>query len=124
MADNYLEKKYEEFQRGRTVVRKTGPSLEILLRRACEVPEGEECGYEVKRAQLDAIARAASIVDGSTSFDVREEDASISVTGAGDGVCAGQVLLAMRLKAAELGLHASVEVESDAFCLVRIFKAR
>lgn len=56
MADNYLEKKFEEFKSGsRPAVRRTGASLDTLLlrTRSCR---GYDKSYEVKMLQLERIA--------------------------------------------------------------------
>ena len=56
MADNYLEKKFEEFYGGKkTVVRHTSASLDTLLtrNRSCR---GYDKSYKVHRLQLERIA--------------------------------------------------------------------
>ena len=56
MADNYLEKKFDEFYAGKKiVVRQTGPSLDMLLtrNRSCR---GYDKSYKVHRLQLERIA--------------------------------------------------------------------
>ena len=56
MADNYLEKKFEEFYSGKkTVVRSSGASLDSLLKRnrSCR---GYDKSYQVHRLQLERIA--------------------------------------------------------------------
>ena len=56
MADNYLEKKFDEFYAGKKkVVRQTGPSLDTLLsrNRSCR---GYDKSYKVHRLQLERIA--------------------------------------------------------------------
>ena len=56
MADNYLEKKFEEFYSGKkTVVRSSGASLDSLLKRnrSCR---GYDKSYLVHRLQLERIA--------------------------------------------------------------------
>lgn len=111
MADNYLEKKYEELRQGRPVLRRSTPSLDSLLKRACEacVPD---LSYVVKQAQLDALVRSAGLADGSLSFETSETTsesaASVRIISADGAFEAGQAALAVRLKAAELALDSAV----------------
>ncbi|MDO5321258.1 MAG: nitroreductase family protein [Bacteroidia bacterium] len=62
MADNYLEKRYDEvFGKGsKAVVRKTNPSLETLLLRN-RSHRAYDQSYEVMRLQLEAIVRANTL---------------------------------------------------------------
>ena len=48
MADNYLEKKYDEFLHGKNVVRKVNPTLDGLLGRLAGENMVEDSGYLVK----------------------------------------------------------------------------
>lgn len=56
MADNYLEKKFDEFKTGcKPVVRRAGVSLDTLLTRTRSC-RGYDTSYEVKMVQLERIA--------------------------------------------------------------------
>ncbi|MCQ2183193.1 MAG: nitroreductase family protein [Bacteroidales bacterium] len=64
MADNYLEKRYDEVfghDSGKTVIRRNSPSLETLMRRnrSCRA---YDLSYEVMEAQLMAMVRANAII--------------------------------------------------------------
>ena len=126
MADNYLEKKYDEFVHGKPVYLKSSPSVETLLRK---VAAGEGLQPEpasgalssVKMAQLKAIARVAAVCvppGDNFSFEPAEGAvASISVLGPSSPdrcrISLGRALLAMELKAAELGLCARACVPAE-----------
>ena len=122
MADNYIENKMEEFRQVAKVVRRPGASLEGLLE---IVASGEEVAPVVGKAtgvmpaQLEAVLRAAKHLPEADSFrfDVDEAAATIRILGPSSPrrymFNAGQVILAMRLKAAELHLHATVEIRPD-----------
>lgn len=118
MADNYLEKKYEEWKNGKPAVRRTAPSLETLLKRLGE-PSGPDPDYTVKQAQLDAITRAASLVSPHLALSSSERDATVSVSS-GDPVLVGEAVLAIRLKAAELRLCAVICAEEGSAITLRI----
>lgn len=104
MADNYLEKKYEEWKNGKPAVKRTVPSLETLLKRLGE-SSGPDLQYTVKQAQIDAIIRAGKLVDDSLEFISDEASSTVSVAGTGPFIL-GQAVMAMKLKAAELRLQA------------------
>lgn len=111
MADNYLEKKYESLQQGRPVYRKTVPSLDSLLRACAAGGISEPSSYKVKMAQLQAMVRSASELDLDICGECSETDLGpgvITLSFQGDlhsgSIETGEYLLAMKLKAAELGL--------------------
>ena len=122
MADNYLEKKMEEFRQGAKVVRRPGASLEGLLE---IVASGEEVAPVVGKAtgvmpaQLEAVLRAAKHLPEAAAFrfEVDEAAATIRILGPSSPrrylIDLGQVILAIRLKAAELHLRATVEIRPD-----------
>ena len=117
MADNYIENKMEEFRQGAKVVRRPGASLEGLLER---MTRGEESTFAaVMPVQLEAVVRAAKHLPEAAEFrfEVDEAAATIRILGPSSPrrymFDAGQVILAMRLKAAELHLHATVEIRPD-----------
>lgn len=63
MADNYLEKRYDEVfgKESKAVIRKSNPSLETLLLKNRSHRSYDQ-SYEVKRLQLEAIVRANTLV--------------------------------------------------------------
>ena len=125
MADNYLEKKMEAFREGKQVIRRQGTSVEGLLKVLAEdavgkveVPAADAAG-SVMPVQLEAIVRAASRLGESESFriEVDEAGAVIRILGPGSPrrylLEAGGLILAMRLKAAELHLRCSVSIQPE-----------
>ncbi len=62
MADNYLEKRYDEVfgRQAKTVIRKTNPSLETMLLKN-RSHRAYDQSYEVKRLQLEAIVRVNTL---------------------------------------------------------------
>lgn len=122
MADNYLERKYEEFRRGKTVIRRSGMSLDSLLSSAAETP-GPDSGYRVDKAQTEAaLASARRLgIDFEASFP--EGNPAELALACRNSYELGAVCTAIRLKAAELRLCAEVHVGGDgAHASVRIFR--
>ena len=127
MADNYLEKKYDEYLHGRSVVRKVNPTLDGLLGRLA--PENRdagnaaaESGYLVKQAQLDAVMRSASMLALPVEMTSDESRAEISLRST-SAFALGQASLACRLKAAELHLATEIHSEdSDTQVFIRLFR--
>lgn len=104
MADNYLEKKYEEYLHGKSVIRRVNPSLDSLLDRISGPQERTDPGYAVKQAQLDAIVRTAGKAGFDATLSTDEKSGRIELQcSSPEGL--GALVLAARLKAAELGLH-------------------
>ena len=117
MADNYLEKKFEQLRSGRPVYRKVNPSLDSLLAELSRQPRAEDGMQQesgalhgngadaVKLAQLEAVARSAvrSCPD-AVKAECSEAEASISLS-APDMFVLGAAVLAARLKACELHLR-------------------
>ena len=62
MADNYLEKRYDEVfgQQAKTIIRKSNPSLETMLLKN-RSHRAYDQSYEVKRLQLEAIVRVNTL---------------------------------------------------------------
>lgn len=110
MADNYLEKRSEELSRGKTVIRKSNPSLDSLLKSLGT--KVSDPSYVVKQAQLDALVRSASLLGADATFTADEASASIRLE-CGDPLTAGECLLALRLKAAELKLGSRIDSLCD-----------
>ncbi len=117
MADNYLEKKFEQLRSGRPVYRKVNPSLDSLLAELSRQPHADDIMQQesagmhgigadaVKLAQLEAVARSAvrSCPD-AVKAECSEAEASISLS-APDMFVLGAAVLAARLKACELHLR-------------------
>ena len=118
MADNYLEKKMEEFRSGKVAVRRPSVSLETLLQSAGGVVSSPDA-IPAMPAQIDAVVRAANILKESESFrfDIDEKAGIIRLLGPTSPrrylLEAGEVIMAMRLKAAELHLHCSIEIRPE-----------
>ena len=110
MADNYLEKRSEELSRGKTVIRRSNPSLDSLLK-SLETKVSDH-SYVVKQAQLDALVRSASLLGADVTFRTDEASATISLE-CPDPLTAGECLLALRLKAAELKLGSRIDSLCD-----------
>lgn len=106
MADNYLERKMEALSRGTTVIRKDNPSLDTLIRRV--VGPREPIGEKVMQAQLDAVARSASLLGAGVVANACEADQSV-ILSCNSPEDLGAAVLAARLKAAELGLVSEVQ---------------
>lgn len=117
MADNYLEKKFEQLRSGRPVYRKVNPSLDSLLTELSRQPHADDVMRQegggmhgsgadgVKLAQLEAVARSAvrscpDVVGAACS----ETEANITLN-APDMFVLGAAVLAARLKACELHLR-------------------
>ena len=110
MADNYLEKRSEELSRGKTVIRKSNPSLDSLLKSLGT--KVSDPSYVVKQAQLDALVRSASLLGADATFRTDEASATISLE-CPNPLTAGECLLALRLKAAELKLGSRIDSLCD-----------
>ena len=110
MADNYLEKRSEELSRGKTVIRRSNPSLDSLLKSLGT--KVSDPSYVVKQAQLDALVRSASLLGADATFRTDEASATISLE-CPDPLTAGDCLLALRLKAAELKLGSRIDSLCD-----------
>ena len=122
MADNYLEKKYEEYLHGKSVVRKVNPTLDGLLGRLAGQNQAEESSYPVKQAQLDAVLRSASLLGLDVKMASDEARAEISLRSA-SAFALGQASLACRLKAAELHLGSDLRLdESGTMVIIKLFR--
>jgi len=68
MADNYLEKRYEEvFGHGKAAVRTKGPGLETLMRKNRSYRAYDQ-SYEVMQAQLEAMVRTNTLIASSRNW--------------------------------------------------------
>lgn len=108
MADNYLEKKFEQMREGRPAAHRQVKSLDTLLKSLSEGvrPQGFAEEHSVKSAQLQAIIRSASLC-GIPGVSFSEGDASIEVSGA-EGFELGRIMQIILLKAAELGVSTKI----------------
>lgn len=126
MADNYLEKKYEDFQKGRSVIRKVNPSLDSLLSTVGAKTGRNDSTYKVKNAQLEAAIKSAGRLceDFEASCDESTGTISLKCT---DEYTLGRILLAVELKLAELKLQSSIKKKGTgpigcASALIYVFK--
>lgn len=113
MADNYLEKRYEEvFGAGRTKVKRVGHTLdELLLRNRSQ--RGYLKGYVVKREELERIVAVCSKVPSARNQQVLRFRLVTRDTGA------DKVLKNIRLGAALPDLHLPLPgTEPEAFIIV------
>lgn len=126
MADNYLEKKYEDFQKGRSVIRKVNPSLDSLLSYAGNKPTDREETYKVKSAQLEAAINSARRL--CEEFEASSDEASSTISiNCPDEYTLGRIVLAIGLKLAELKLRSSIKEKGTgsngcASALIYVFK--
>ena len=108
MADNFLERQMEAYREGVKVVRMQGRPLDGLLRKLGEPFDGYSFSEPVKQAQLDAAVRSASYTGDDFTFVASEQTQSIVVemTDASESslLRLGGIVMAVRLKAEELGL--------------------
>lgn len=113
MADNYLEKKYEDLRNGRNIIKRVNPSLDSLLSRTAVSASASDPSYKVRKAQLDAMLGSAARLgyDCEARCDESKGELFISCK---DSVCLGRLCLAAELKAAELKLSTSTQITKDA----------
>lgn len=115
MADNYLENKMEALQKGPKIVKRPSVSVEGLLKRLGDRPGDQE--GSVMPAQIEAIARDAGLLEEAKVFRLEPDGDSIRILGPSSPrkylVEAGEVVMAMRMKAAELHLSSSVELRPE-----------
>ena len=122
MADNYLEKKYDEYLHGKSVIHKANPSLDSLLGYLASEDGKPDGGYIVRQAQLDAAVRSARKLGIPAEITTDESAAQIRISCSSPAGL-GQLILATRLKAAELKLRS--EVSLDRACteaVIRLFR--
>ena len=122
MADNYLEKKYDEYLRGKTIIRRANPSLDTLLDRISGPQEKSGAAYSVKQAQLDAVLRSVSKLCPDARMSSDEDTGRIFLHGRSPEEL-GARSLAARLKAAELGLRSSLVTHgSEGLAEITLYK--
>lgn len=113
MADNYLEKRYEEvFGTGRTKIKKVGHTLdELLLKNRSQ--RGYLKGYVVKQEELERIVGVCSKIPSACNQQVLRFRLVTKDTGA------EKVLLSIRLGAALPELHLPLPgTEPEAFIII------
>lgn len=119
MADNYLEKKMEEFRSGKAPVKRQTASLESLLENITETRGDEVSFAAVMPAQLEAVIRAAKHLPEAAGFRFETDETASVIRILGPSsprrylLEAGQLILAIRLKAAELHLRCSVKLQPE-----------
>lgn len=113
MADNYLEKRYDEVfgRAGRNASAPARPSLDTLVRRVNEMSASIDA-YPVSQVQTDLIISAGKSVAGSGDVHFTPDGNAIEVSGPSAFIL-GAVSEMMRLKAADLGLASSLDAVSD-----------
>lgn len=125
MADNYLEKKYEEYLHGKSVVRKSEPSIDTLLDRVAASSGPAEPEYAVKQAQLDAIERSVRKLFPELEVSSTEGTAgragSLSIR-AGSPFQLGEACLAARLKASQLHLQTAADSTEETAATIKVFR--
>ena len=115
MADNYLENKMEALRQGPKIIKRPSVSVEGLLKSI----QGQEQEHKetVMFAQLEAIVRAGRLVEEAENFRFEFTGNSILLLGPGSPrkrlIEAGEVLMAMRLKATELHLCSSITIRPE-----------
>ena len=115
MADNYLENKMEALRQGPKIIKRPSVSVEGLLKSI--QGQNQEPEETVMSAQLEAIVRAGRLVEEAENFRFEFTGNSILLLGPGSPrkhlVEAGEILMAMRMKAAELHLCSSAEINPE-----------
>lgn len=115
MADNYLENKMEALRQGPKIIKRPSVSVEGLLKSI--QGQNQEPEEDVMSAQLEAIVRAGRLVEEAENFRFELTENSILLLGPTSPrrhlIEAGEILMAMRLKAAELHLCSSAEIRSE-----------
>lgn len=106
MADNYIEDKLEKLGSSRPVIRHVNASLDSLLKEAGSAYTSVPEGYVVKQAQSDAMIFSARRL--GIPFTASCPDPSTIRICCADMLSLGEIVLAVRLKAAEMKLRASV----------------
>ncbi len=125
MADNYLEKKYEEYLHGKYVVRRSEPSIDTLLDRVTDSSEAEEPEYAVKQAQLNAMERSVRKLLPEIEFSSHEGSdgrPGVIFIHAGSAFQLGEACLAARLKAAQLHLKTATESTEESAATIKVFR--
>ncbi len=122
MADNYLEKKYDEYLHGKSVIHRANPSLDSLLDYLAREDGKPDGGYIVRQAQLDAAVRSAQKLGIPAEITTDESAAEIRISCSSPAGL-GQLILAARLKAAELKLRSEVSLEeTSAGAVIRLYR--
>ena len=115
MADNYLENKMEALRQGPTIVKRPSITVGGLLKFIRE--QDREHKEEVMPAELEAIVRDAGLMEEAASFRFDWSGDSIRISGPASPrtrlIEAGEILMAMRLKAAQMHLSSCVEMRPE-----------
>lgn len=134
MADNYLEKRYEEvFGRGAsgTAAKARTPGVEAMLRRISDDTPFDP-DYKVMDIQMDAIMRVVPMLspdicarldiscDGNEIFIRAKEPQDVGEEDFRNGAAVGAAVQSILFKAAGLGLRGKVTLSDGA--VIRIGK--
>lgn len=124
MADNYLERKYEQFIKGRPVIRKVNPSLDSLLSALPDEQDAEDSQYKVSRLQAEAaISSARRMGIGFSASFPDDNDPSVLKISCRSSYDLGAVTTAARLKLAELHLQTRLRLsDSGTDAVIEIFR--
>ena len=108
MADNYLEKKFEQMREGHQTPHRQVKSLDTLLKCISDGvrPMGFAGEHSVKPAQVQAIIRSVSIA-GFPDAVFKEGEACVEIGGL-DSFDLGRAMQIILLKAAELRISVKI----------------
>lgn len=124
MADNYLEKKYEQLSKGRPIIRKANPSLDSLLTSANTPAENPDPNYMVSQRQAEAAVASARRLGMDFSATYWTDDSPQIKICCHNEYELGSVVTVIRLKLAELRLHADISLEGNAAARMMIYRPK
>jgi len=128
MADNYLEKRYEEVF-GKSNGKKVSvskPSLDTLLARI-NAFQGFDPSYKVHPLQIEAIVSSAQKISHPGiifAYEYSDSIATVSISfpAEPDSILLGAIIQTISLKAAELGLRTEPRFSPELHCSISIGK--
>ena len=117
MADNYLEKRYNEVFLTKKTIKKVGLTLDALLLKNDTITDFDE-SFEVSETVMNKIISVISKISASESFTFKAEKNLILVfappnSGKNVFVSLGICLQTMMLKAVEIGFKAVIVSNFD-----------
>jgi len=123
MADNWLEKREQQLKGGTIIYRKANQSLETLLHKVASGDNATSAaggGSPIRNAQLEAIARSAKILFPELPLQWDEQAGTITWhSNALTPHQTGAAILAMQLKACELGFCTQVNLSLSSLSFSR-----